>query len=72
MNPSLSITIRPTPELVCVGDSMARVWHGVTAGGVGCRLLVVAVATRKDADAAEFERELSAIPSPLAPGQELR
>lgn len=68
----LEIVITPTPELVIVGDSMARVWKGLTTGGVECRVLVVAVATRDDADQAELARALSAIPSPLKPGEVLR
>lgn len=68
MNPSLTITIRPTPEIVPVEGTLARVWHGVTAGGVECRVLVAAVAVRDTADESEFERELTAIADPLPPG----
>lgn len=66
-----SITMRPTPEMVVVGDSMARVWAGTTAGGLEVRVLVAAVASRGGQDDSELARSLTSIPSPLAPGQVL-
>lgn len=68
----LSITMTPTPELVVVGDSMCRVWEGETGKGLPIRVLVAAIASQEGNDDAELAAGLSQIPSPLAPGQELR
>jgi len=67
----LHLKIYPTRELVCVGDTVCRVWSAVTAGGPSVRVPVAAVAVREGRDDAELRRELSRIPSPPAPGQEL-
>ena len=67
----LRIAMTPTAELVLVGDSMCRVWQGVTAKGLPVRVLVASIVTREGADDSEIAEALTRIPNPLAPGQVL-
>ena len=59
----MRITIENTDQIVSVearegGKVPARVWRGVTEGGVECQLLVTRIAVHKEADNSTFEREL--------------
>jgi len=45
----------------------ARIWEGTTASGIRCHAFVTRIAVHKDADAAEFERELAEV-APLSRG----
>ena len=56
----MKATIESTEQLVefSAHNGQARVWKGVTEGGVEFQLLIVRVAVDKDADTAQFEREL--------------
>lgn len=59
----MRITIENTDQMVTVetrdgGKIPARVWRGVTDGGVECQVLVTRIAVHRDADNTSFEREL--------------
>lgn len=54
----MKITIESTDQLVMVNGRPARVWKGLSEGGVECQVLVFDVAVHKDADNGQFEREL--------------
>jgi hypothetical protein len=63
----MRMTIESTDEFVAVeiksgGAISARVWRGVTEGGVECQVLVTRVAVHKSADNSAFERELQERP----------
>lgn len=44
----------------------ARVWKGTTEGGIDFEMVVIRVAVSKNADAAEFERDLQETHAPPA------
>lgn len=55
----MKITIESTNKIVKTPEGRdARVWEGVTEAGVKCYLLVSQIAVHKDADNAQFEKEL--------------
>ena len=68
----MKIKIESTNHIVTIetksGDRIpARVWHGVTDGGVECHLLVAQIAVHREADNSVFERELQEQPpKPMA------
>ncbi len=67
----MKITIENTDQIVSVetrdgAKVPARVWRGVTDGGVECQLLITRIAVHRDAATAAFERELQEHPpSPM-------
>lgn len=61
----MRITIEKTDEITEVNGVPARVWNGVTEGGIPCSVLVTRLAVSALADTAEFERELSEKPAPV-------
>ena len=68
MKASVESTSAIVPVTTSRGGIQARVWRGVTAGGVAFELLVVRVAVDRGADAAEFERDLREVEAPSLPG----
>lgn len=54
----MRITAESTEKIVHVNGVLARVWEATTADGVECYLFVTRVAVKRDADNAQFEREL--------------
>lgn len=63
----MRIMIENTDQIVSVetknGSKVpARVWRGVTDGGVECQVLVTRVAIHRDADNSALERELQEHP----------
>ena len=64
MKASVESTGAIVPVTTSRGGIQARVWRGVTEGGVKFELLVVRVAVDRGADAAEFERDLREMPAP--------
>jgi len=59
----MKATIESTTECVDMinlagATYRARVWEGITEGGVAFTAYIVTVQVRKDADNAEFERDL--------------
>jgi hypothetical protein len=56
----MKITIESTDELVTINGSVpARIWEGVSEGGVAVICLVTRIAVKKEADCTEFDRELA-------------
>ncbi len=45
----------------------ARLWEGVTAGGIKCHAFITRIAVHKDDDAAEFEKALQEQHAALSP-----
>jgi hypothetical protein len=69
----MKITIENTDQIVTVetrdgGKVPARVWRGVTDGGVECQLLVTRIAVARGDDNSAFERELEECPPARAEG----
>jgi len=62
---SVESTSAIVPVTTSRGGIQARVWRGVTAGGVAFELLVVRVAVEHGKDAAEFDRDLRETPAPV-------
>jgi hypothetical protein len=60
----MKLTITPTDIVTMIDGVPARLWAGVTEGGVRCEVFVVRIQVRDDADVAEFERALAASPPP--------
>lgn len=54
----MKITIESTTKFVTVNGVPARIWEGVTEGGVGVTCFITRIAANKDADLAQFEKEL--------------
>lgn len=70
----MRITIESTDQVVTIetrngGRIEARVWQGVTDGGVACQVLVPRIAVHRDADNSAFERELREHPPKGLDGQ---
>lgn len=54
-------------ELVIDGKAVpARIWEGVTEGGVRCVAFITRIAVRNEADSAKFERDLKECAAPSA------
>ena len=64
MKACVESTAAIVPVTTSRGGIQARVWRGVTEGGVEFELVVVRVAVLKGADAAEFDRDLRATAAP--------
>jgi hypothetical protein len=62
----MEIMIKATETLTTLDGVPCRLWEGITAGGVACKVFVHRVAVHKDADSEQFERELK---EQLPPGQ---
>lgn len=62
----MQIQIESTDQLTSLDGVPARVWKGVTAGGVECFVFVHRIAVAKQADSSQFEKELS---EQLPPGR---
>jgi hypothetical protein len=55
----MKVTLHNTDKIVTInGGLQARVWEGVTGGGVPCFAIIPRIACPIAANAAEFEREL--------------
>jgi hypothetical protein len=59
----MKITMESTTQMVAIetgngGRLQARVWKGVTEGGVECQVLVPRIAVHKADDNSAFEQEL--------------
>jgi hypothetical protein len=70
----MKITIENTDQMVTIESRdgakvPARVWKGVTEGGVECQVLVTRIAVHRDADNTAFERELSEPPTATIEGR---
>lgn len=62
----MRLIIDDTPEFFRTDEGYpVRAWRGKTASGISVIAFVAAIAVTEDADRAEFERELKAIPGPL-------
>ncbi len=60
----MKVTAVATEQITEIDGVTARVWKGTTENGVEFIMFVARVAVHKDADPAEFERELKSIPPP--------
>lgn len=65
----MKITLESTSTVVRVNGTEARVWEGMTEGGVPVVAFIVRTAVDEDHDSAEFERELIEKP-PMRPAAE--
>lgn len=54
----MKATIESTEQVITVNGHKARIWEGVTEGGVPFQAVIARVAVHKDADNSQFEREL--------------
>ena len=64
----MKVTIESTAEIVSVNGTKARVWRGATEAGVAIEMFVPIVKVRRDADNAEFERDLREVHPAIDPG----
>lgn len=55
----MQIQIESTEMITNFQGVPVRVWKGVTANGVECKVFVHRLAVHKEQDTAEFERELA-------------
>jgi hypothetical protein len=68
----VKITIESTDEFVEIAAEdatsgvPARIWQGVTEGGVKVQILVTRIAVSLDDDQSQFEKELRETPVPRA------
>jgi hypothetical protein len=54
----MKITMESTDKITMVAGVPARLWAGVSAGGVPCHVFVHRLAVHEDEQQAEFDREL--------------
>lgn len=54
----MEIQIKSTDTLTTLDGVPVRLWEGVTANGVECKVFVHRLAVKKDADTSQFEAEL--------------
>lgn len=64
----MEIQIKATEHLTTIDGVPCRLWEGVTAGGVACKVFVHRVAVHKDHDSTQFEKELA---EQLPPGRHI-
>lgn len=64
----MKITIESTERVVEVNGVPARVWEGVSEGGVEVFCLVTRIAVKKDADCSQFDHELAEQRAPSIDG----
>jgi len=55
----MKITMESTDKITMLAGVPARVWAGVTEGGVPCHVFVHQLAVYEDEKQAEFDRELA-------------
>ncbi len=55
---AMQMQIEQTDQITTIDGAQARVWKGTTTGGIECFVFVTRIAVHKDANPAEFEREL--------------
>lgn len=54
----MKVQLQSTEKIVHLNGLPARVWEGITEGGVKCHAFITRIAVHKDDDASEFEKEL--------------
>lgn len=62
----MNVQLHSTEKIIEINGVPARVWEGVTEGGVKCHAFITRIAVHKDDDATEFERELQEHAAPSA------
>jgi hypothetical protein len=62
----MEVQIKATPHITKLDGVECRLWEGVTAGGVPCKVFVHRIAVHKNDDSEQFERELG---EKLPPGR---
>lgn len=62
----MKIQMHSTTKIVHLNGVPARIWEGVTEGGVECHVYVTRVAVAKESDTSEFEKELQEHSAPSA------
>lgn len=62
----MNVQLHSTDKIVTINGIPARVWEGVTEGGVNCHAFITRIAVHQDDDASEFERELQEHSPPSA------
>ena len=54
----MKISLESTTRLVDINGVPARIWEGMTDGGVRCYAAITRIAAHNDDDNSEFERDL--------------
>jgi len=62
----MKVLLESTSKLVEINGITCRVWEGTTERGIAVHAFVVRVGVDRDADAAEFERDLRETRAPSA------
>jgi hypothetical protein len=55
----MQMQIESTNTLTTIDGVPVRLWEGVTAGGIPCKVYVHRIAVREDQDASQFAGELA-------------
>lgn len=63
----MQIQIKATEKLTKMDGVPVRLWEGVTAGGVKCKVFVHCIAVHNLDDTSQFEKELEEQMPPAAP-----
>ncbi len=61
----MQIAIESTDTLTTIEGVPVRLWEGVTANGVNCKVFVHRLAVHKDEDAEQFATELKKMRQPV-------
>jgi hypothetical protein len=62
----MKVQLHSTEKIVTINGIPARVWEGVTEGGVNCHAFITRIAVHENDDASEFEKELQEHSAPSA------
>lgn len=62
----MKVTLTSTSKIVTINGVPARVWEGKTDNGIQCHAFITRIACDKDADASEFEKDLTQHAPPSA------
>lgn len=60
----MNVQLHSTTKIVTINGVPARVWEGVTEGGINCHAFITRIAVHKNDDASEFEKELNEVHAP--------
>lgn len=54
----MNVKLHSTTKIVEINGVPARVWEGITEGGIECHAYITRIAVHKDDDASEFQKDL--------------
>jgi len=62
----MNVQLHSTQTITTINGVPARVWEGVTEGGIRCHAFITRIAVHENDDATEFEKELMEQHAPIS------